>query len=136
MPSLTTVDVVNPTTHVTIGTLPATYWVDPISGVVYTVPIGYNPQNTINQFTLSSASAQSMAQIYSTDGASPTDAMLGTALTEISNLYSGYKAGGPNDLQRTAPDGTSYGGFVPAFTPIASFDLGLGTAASGLPTLV
>ena len=127
--TITTANIVNPNTGKVIGTVQATYWTDPVSGTTYKVPVGYDPQNTINQFKLSAAATQNMEQIYSTDGLSPEADLVGTVLNEISTLYQNYKARGSMDLQRTAPDGTGYGGFVPDFTPIASFDYGVASAA-------
>ncbi|QKL59169.1 hypothetical protein HI814_21145 (plasmid) [Ralstonia solanacearum] len=45
-------------------------------------------------------------------------------------MFSNYHTGGPYDLQRGF-DGQSFGGFVPAFTPLASYDFGLAVTASG-----
>ena len=46
----------------------------------------------------------------------------------IQRHYLEYRTGGSKDLQRNF-NGVSFGGFVPAFTPIASFDVGV--ACSG-----
>ena len=121
---------------VKVGSVQATDWIDQVSGTVYKVPLGYNPQNTINNYKAYYVASKTMEATYATDGLSPQDALIATVINDIMNLYSGYKAAAPNDLQRSAPNGASYGGFVEEFTPIASFDFGLGSAAAGLPTEV
>jgi hypothetical protein len=126
------VDIINPTTGQVVGQAQAALWTDPVSGTTYTVPVGFDPQAIMNQFALSEFSSNNL---YNLNYGGDPDAMaIGSFFADTNALYDGYQAGGAYDLQRTTPDGTSYDGYVPAFTPIASFSWGLGSAAYGLPT--
>ena len=73
----------------------------------YIVPVGYNPQDTLNNF-LRFDDNNSVFQ----------------------NLYH-YKRGGNFDLQRNF-NGKNFQGFVKDYTPIASLDFGLAVSAGGL----
>lgn len=99
---------------VVVGTVNSTYLTDssgnfvrdPSTGKPYIVPVGYNPEDTINRFVNSNG-----AEVYI-------------------SLYQ-YKPGGEYDLQRNF-NGNSLGGFVKDYTPIASFDVGLAAASGGV----
>lgn len=74
---------------------------DPKTGKPYVVPVGYSPYDTINKVQDSEIIAKELFD---------------------------YATNRPNDLQRSF-NGISHGGFVPAFTPIASFDVGVACAS-------
>ena len=127
------VDIVDPNNNnAVIGQVWADWWVNPYTGDIYKVPVGYDPINTINAVTdiykiLPITGSPSQGLPWNIASVIAID--LGV---NISNLYDSYQAGGMHDLQRTAPDGTSYGGFVPDFRNIASFDFGLAASTVGL----
>ncbi len=83
------------------------YIINPETGNPYIVPVGYNPQDTINRFV-----------------------KFDQGNTVYQNLYQ-YKTSGDFDLQRNF-NGEKFGGFVKDYTPIASFDFGLAVSAGGL----
>ena len=112
-----------------VGHVLAELWKDPVSLKEYTVPVGYNPLDTVNKF---SAVYQQQFSFFPEVLPGATLSELGFSLALIA---ASYKAGGANELQRTALDGTSYGGFVAAFTPIASFDYALAARTAGLDLL-
>jgi hypothetical protein len=120
-------DVYDPNTKLVIGRVPATTWIDPTSGASYIVPLGYDPQKTVNYFSTLQRSIASELISNSSAVVGP----LYTATVAIANFLN-YYPGFQFDLQRGFND-VSYGGFVPAFTPIASFDFGLATSSFGLP---
>ncbi|WP_247537001.1 hypothetical protein [Ralstonia pseudosolanacearum] len=102
-------DPANPQNNI-VGYVSATYMVDQWGGYVldpsgqpYVVPVGYDPTQTISR-------AQTQSPI---------------------DVLPNYQTGFSYDLQRNF-DGQSFGGFVPAFTPLASYDFGLSVTASGL----
>jgi hypothetical protein len=97
-----------------VGQVDSTYLIDPngnvmrdpSTGKAYIVPVGYNPEDTINRFN-------------NFDG------------LDVYNELLEYKTGGNYDLQRSF-NGHSFGGFVEDYTPIASFDVGLAAAAGSV----
>ena len=108
-----------------VDRVPAEKWTDPISGDTYSVPVGYNPLKTVEAFAAysqipSSYNPSNIANIF---------------YAKMLVLADNYKAGGAHELQRTALDGSSYGGFVEDFTPIASVDFGLAASTLGLGSL-
>jgi hypothetical protein len=83
------------------------YVINPLTGNPYIVPVGYNPESTINRF-VEYDQKNSVFQ----------------------NLYQ-YKTSGFFDLQRGF-NGEKFGGFVDDYKAIASFDFGLAVSAGGL----
>lgn len=83
------------------------YVINPSTGNPYAVPVGYNPQDTIDRFV----------KFDQKDSV-------------FQNLYQ-YKTSGGFDLQRGI-NGEKFGGFVEDYRPIASFDFGLAVSAGGL----
>lgn len=83
------------------------YVINPLTGNPYIVPVGYDPQNTIENFIKYDQKNQVFQELYQ------------------------YKTSGSLDLQRGF-NGEIFGGFVADYTPIASFDFGLAVSAGGL----
>jgi hypothetical protein len=83
------------------------YVINPLTGNPYIVPVGYDPQNTIENFIKYDQKNQVFQELYQ------------------------YKTSGSLDLQRGF-NGEIFGGFVSDYTPIASFDFGLAVSAGGL----
>ena len=83
------------------------YVINPLTGNPYIVPVGYDPQNTIENFIKYDQKNQVFQELYQ------------------------YKTSGSLDLQRGF-NGEKFGGFVADYTPIASFDFGLAVSAGGL----
>jgi hypothetical protein len=83
------------------------YVINPLTGNPYIVPVGYNPENTINRFVE-----------YDQNN------------SVFQNLYQ-YKTSGSFDLQRGF-NGEKFGGFVDDYRAIASLDFGLAVSAGGL----
>ena len=83
------------------------YVINPLTKNPYIVPVGYNPESTINRF-VEYDQKNSVFQ----------------------NLYQ-YKTSGFFDLQRGF-NGEKFGGFVDDYKAIASFDFGLAVSAGGL----
>jgi hypothetical protein len=101
-------------TWITIGKVDSTYLIingeyiiNPLTGNPYIVPVGYDPQNTIENFIKYDQKNQVFQELYQ------------------------YKTSGSLDLQRGF-NGEKFGGFVADYTPIASFDFGLAVSAGGL----
>jgi hypothetical protein len=74
--------------------------IDPTTNAPYVVPLGYNLEKTIMDFK-----------------------------NQLADKLLAYKTGGAADLQRNF-NGKNFGGFVPAFTLIASFDFGIACRAT------
>lgn len=89
-----TANIINPTTKEVIGTTLATYWTDPVSGFTYKVPLGYDPQNTVDRF---SAPIVNATQSVSA-GADPAT-LTGAFAYNFYNLLN-YRTNGILDLQR------------------------------------
>jgi len=83
------------------------YVINPATEKPYIVPVGYNPQDTMDRFN-----------------------NFDQENTVFQNLYE-YKTSGDFDLQRSF-NGTKFGGFVEDYRAIASFDFGLAVSAGGL----
>ncbi len=100
-----------------VGQVDSTYMVDgsgnyiinPSTGNPYIIPVGYNPEDTLDRFN-----NPSVIETY----------------IEIVD----YRTGQEYDLQRNL-NGVEYGGFVKDYTPIASFDFGLAAAAGTMNLL-
>ena len=105
------------------------YVVNTSTNTPYVVPEDYNPAAVIQHFQTLAAQnidAAESAGFTAAEG-NPMSAAAGQTLAAFGQFASGH----PYDLQ-TAYNGTVSNQFVPAFTPAASYNLGIAAAAAGL----
>ena len=105
------------------------YVINPATNRPYVVPEDYNPAAVIQHFQ--ALAAQNVDAAESSGSMSAEGNPMAAAAAQTLTAFNQFASGQPYDLQ-TAYNGTVNNQFVRAFTPAASYNLGLAAAAAGI----